>query len=93
MPPELTFRPTPGANGAAEPGPTEIDLAGDRRPRCTVAVPAASGPGIWCGECGCGASFAVTVSGNGGDPRRLLLACWERALQTPPGRMRQTNLL
>jgi hypothetical protein len=89
VPPTLTFQPIQ-AQAADRPGPAELDLAGDRRPRCAISLPQASEPGLWRGECGCGASFAVGVAGTATDPKRLLLPCWERREHRPP---QQRNLL
>ncbi|HEV8502916.1 MAG TPA: hypothetical protein VGR63_15180 [Casimicrobiaceae bacterium] len=85
----LTFEavgPSPDrpARAARPARSATLDLAGERRPRCMVAIPAAPGPGLYHGACGCGAMFVSVVLGSG-DPEVAYVACWEREQARPAG--------
>lgn len=81
MPPVLTFEAIDVRAAATPAHSATLDLAGERRPRCVVPLPPASGPGLYHGLCGCGASFVCAVLGAD-DPEVAYVACWGRD-QTP----------
>lgn len=75
----MSFQPRPCQTPErAVASAVELDLAGDARPRCILELPAATEPGVFCGSCPCGLTFAVTARGEPGDSRKIAFRCWPK---------------